>query len=301
MNFRTTDSISNFDLTTRIGAQRSRLSVLQERLTTGKRINRPSDDPSGAEAVLNLRTSQREIEQFQRSAETVNTKLTIADSSLDSYQTTLDRARSLVSQGLTGTATPQARNALATEIESLREQILNVANSKSGSEYVFGGTRQNAAPFDPTTGAPANSPTAAQFVQIEPGANAVAAGVTADKIFADANSDIFADLAAAAAALRGTGNAANDRAALENTNSRLVVYNDQAAIARTTVGANMNASEIAKDNLAAGFISLDERAANIEGADFAGTALEFADAQRALDATLQVAAKSRRSLFDFLG
>ena len=36
----------------RINAQRSRLSVLQERLSTGKRINRPSDDPSGAEAVI---------------------------------------------------------------------------------------------------------------------------------------------------------------------------------------------------------------------------------------------------------
>ncbi|MCY7346003.1 MAG: flagellar hook-associated protein FlgL [Pyrinomonadaceae bacterium] len=299
MIYRVTDSKT--DLTTRIGAQRSRIDVLQERLTTGKRINRASDDPNGAEAVLNLRTSQKQIEQFQRSAQTVNTKLTTADNSLESYQISLDRTRSAISQGLTGTTTQEARNVLATELESLRDRILNIANSKSGDEYVFGGTRQNVPPFDPTTRVPAAAPTAAQFVQIEPGSNAIASGVTADKIFSDASSDIFADLTAAAAALRGTGNAANDRATLVNANARLVVYNDAATNARLIVGTNMKTSEIALENLTGNFLSLDEQATNIEGADFAGTALEFADAQRSFEATLQIAASSRRSLFDYLG
>ena len=171
MTFRVTDSSTNSDLTARIGSQRSRLSLLQERLTTGKRINRPSDDPSGSEAILNLRTSQKEIAQFQRNAQTVNTKLTVADGSLESYQNTLDRVRSLVSQGLTDTTTQEAKNALATELEAIRGRILNIANSKVGDEFVFGGTRQTSAPFDPSTAAPTAVPTASQFVQIEPGGN----------------------------------------------------------------------------------------------------------------------------------
>ena len=103
------------------------------------------------------------------------------------------------------------------------------------------------------------------------------------------------------AALRGTGDAEADRAALENTNDRLSLYNDKASSARTIIGTNLNSSEIALDNLSNSFLSLDEQAASIEDADFAGTALEYADAQRSLEATLQVAAKSRRSLFDYLG
>jgi len=299
MIYRVTDSKTN--LTASIASQRSRIDVLQERLTTGKRINRASDDPNGAEAVLNLRTSQRQIEQFQRSAQTVNTKLTTADNSLESYQISLDRTRSAISQGLNGTTTQEAKNALATELESLRDRMLNIANSKSGDEYVFGGTRQNVPPFDPTTRVPATAPTASQFVQIEPGSNAIASGIAADKIFSDASSDIFADLTAAAAALRGTGNAATDRATLINANARLVVYNDAATNARLIVGTNMKTSESALENLTGNFLSLDEQAANIEGADFAGTALEFADAQSSFEATLQVAASGRRSLFDYLG
>jgi flagellar hook-associated protein 3 FlgL len=301
MNFRIADNASSTDFTSRINSQRNRLSILQERISTGKRINRPSDDPAGAEAVLNLRISQTEIEQFQRNAQTANEKLSATDDALNSYEGMLDRVKTLVSQGLSGTTTQSARNALATEIESLRERILSVSNSKNGDEYVFGGTRQNAPPFDPTTATPANAPTSAQFIQIEPGANAIAVGVTANTVFADANSSIFTDLTNAANALRGTGTATTDQTTLENSMARLKIFSDLVATAHAIVGANMNQTDIAKSNLTTSFLSLDERASNIETADFAETAVGLTDAQRALDATLQVAAKGRRSLFDFLG
>jgi flagellar hook-associated protein 3 FlgL len=301
MNIRVADNTSTTDFTSRINAQRSLLSVLQERLATGKRINRPSDDPAGAELVLNLRTSQAEIEQFQRNAQTANQRLTTSDDTLSGYENILERVRTLVAQGLSDTGTQQSRNAAATEIESLRSRILSVANTKNGDEYVFGGTRQNVPPFDPATAIPANTSTSPHFIQVEPGANAIASGVTADTVFSDANSTIFADLTNAVNALRGTGNAAADRATLESTMSRLSIYGDLISTAHATIGANMNATEIVKDNLATSFLSFDERASAIEGADFAATAVGLADAQRALDATLQVAARGRRSLFDFLG
>ena len=301
MNIRVADSSSSNNFTSRINAQRNRLNILQERLATGKRINRPSDDPSGTEIVLNLRTSQTQIEQFQRSAEAVSQKLTAADDTLSGYENILDRVRTLVSQGMTGTATQQVKNAVATEIESLRSRLLSIANTKNGDQYVFGGTRQNAPPYDPTTGVPANTPASVQFVQIEPGANAVASGVTAETVFGDSNSTIFNDLTNAVNALRGTGNQAADDLTLQNTMNRLIVYSDLAATAHATIGANMNAAEVAYDSLTSSFLSLDERASAIENADFAETAVGLADAERALEATLQVAARGRRSLFDFLG
>ena len=301
MNYRIADTTSSSDFASRINSQKSRLNILNERLTTGKRINRPSDDPGGAEIVLGLRTSQTEITQFQRSTQAANQKLTAADDTLNSYETILERVRTLVTQGLSDTTTQDARNALATEIDTLRTRILNIANSTNNGEYLFGGTRQNVPPFDPTTGVPAATPAAAQFVQIEPGANAVPVGVTADTIFKDATSTIFTDLTAATTALRGTGNTATDRTTLEATSARLGIYTGLVNNGRAIVGANMNAADIAKDNLSANFLSFDERANDIEDADFAATAVALTDAQRSLDATLQVAAKGRRSLFDFLG
>ena len=298
---RVSDASASSDLAARIGVQRSRLNILQERLASNKRINRPSDDPTGADAVLRLRTSQTEIEGFKRSAKTANQRLTAADDALQSYEPIIERVRGLVTQGLTDTTTQDAKNALATELDSLRSRILNVANAKNGDEYLFGGTRQNAPPFDPTTGVPAATPTNPQYVQIEPGANAIATGVTAETVFADANSTIFADLTAAAQALRETGNPVADRATLQNTNSRLIVYTGLANVVHAKVGAGLNTTESAQDKLSADFLSLNERASSIEDADFAATALDLNQTERSLDATLQVAGRQHRSLIDFLG
>lgn len=301
MNFRTTDTSSASISAARINAQRNRLSTLQEQIASGKRINRPSDDPNGAEFVIRLKTSQSEITQFKRTATTANQKLTAADDSLSNYENILERVRTLVAQGMSDTATQTAKNSLATEIESLRSRILNVANSKYGDEYLFGGTRQNAPPFDPVTAAPAATPTSAQHMQIEPGTNAIAVGVTADTFLTDATGDIFTDLTNAAAALRGTGNPTTDRTTLETTMTRIATYNDLVNIAHSRIGANMNTTEAALENLTNNFLSLDERVNEIEGADFAETALKLAEAQRTLEATLQVTAQNRRNLFDFLG
>jgi flagellar hook-associated protein 3 FlgL len=301
MNYRITDNSSAARFTSRVNAQQNRLNTLQEQLASGKRINRPSDDPNGAEAVITLRTSQKEIEQFQRSAQTAQQKLVAADDTLNGYENLLQRVRTLVTQGLSDTATQTAKNALATEIETLRGRILNVANSNYNGEYLFGGTRQNAPPFDQTTAAPAATPATAQHIQIEPGANAIAVGVTAESFLSDATSDIFTDLTDAVAALRGTGNPTADRTALETTMSRLAIYNDLANVAHTNIGANMNAAELAQENLTNNFQTLAERISAVEDIDFAETAINLAETQRNLEAILQATANRPRSLFDLLG
>lgn len=301
MNFRITDNSTQAKSIANINVQRSRLSVLQERVSTSKKINRASDDPSGAEAVINLKTSQTAIAQFQRSAATANQKLTATDDALNSYNDILNRLKTLTTQGLSDTNTPQSRAAIATEIDSLRDRALNLANTKNGNEYVFGGTRQNAAPFDPATAAAATTPTSAQYVQIEPGATAIAVGTTADTVFADSSSTIFADLSAAASALRGTGDSAADKATLQNTMSRLGVYSNLQNTAQVRVGVNMQYTTTAQDQLTASSQTIDTKVSSLESADFAETALDLTNTQNALNATLQATVQGRRSLFDYLG
>ena len=301
MNLRIVDSTSNSSVKARINMQRGRISVLNERIATGKRINRPSDDPGGTQKVLNLRTSQVEIEQFKANAHAASQKLTFADDALSGYETVMERIRTLVAQGMSGTGTPTTQASIAAEVESLRGRVLNIANTKNGNEYVFGGTRQIEPPFNPITSAPPEKIATPQYVQIEPGTNAIAVGVVGETIFSDATSNILIDLDAAIAALRGTGDPVVDRATLENTMGRLSIYRDQVTSAHATVGANMNATDLALDNLTMSSLALDERASSIEDADYAETALGLADAQRNLDAILQVAARGTRSMFDFMG
>jgi flagellar hook-associated protein 3 FlgL len=299
---RITNSITGSTFSAGINLQRNKLNVLQEQISTNKRINRPSDSPGDAETVLNLKTSQTAIEQFKRNAATVYQKLTVADDTLNNYETILNRVQTLVSQGLSDTTTsPTAKNSLATELETLRQSVLNIANTKQDNHYVFGGTRQNEAPFDPSTATPATLPATSQYVQIEPGASPIRAGVTAESFLSDANSTIFTDLTSAIDALRGTGDAVADKATLKNTISRVHIYTDLAANAHAVIGANTNTAETVQDELLTSSTTLGERISSLEDIDFAETALQLKDAQNSLEASLQVAATGRRSLFDYLG
>jgi len=72
------------------------------------------------------------------------------------------------------------------------------------------------------------------------------------------------------------------------------------SLSHAVVGANMKISEMALDRLTNDSTSIDQRASQVEDADFAQTALELSDAQSALNAALQTAAASRHSLFDYL-
>ena len=301
MVHRIADNTVNANFRSQISQHQYQLSVLQERLSSGKRINRPSDDPYGLGAVINLRTSHTEIEQFARSASTANNKLVIADESLNGYENVLDRVRTLVTQGLSDTNTQTAKDALATEIEALRSRILSVANSQFGGEYVFGGTRQDVPPFDPLTGTPSVEPTSAQYIQIEPGSDAIAVGVTAETVFADATSNIFADLDLAVAALRGTGDSVVDRTTLEDSFARVKVYSDLAAVSHSFVGVNMEITEIVQDRLNSHELFFESQISSIEDADFAETVFELTETQTALEATYRAAAANRPSLLDFLG
>ena len=288
-------------LAERINMNRLRINRLQEQIASGKRINRPSDDPIGAELVINLKTTRDQIAQYQKVSVTALQKLTAADNAFNNYQLNLDRAKTLISSGLSDITGQSSRDALADELEALRQGFISFANTRNGNEFLFGGNRQNVPPVDPVTGVPAATPTTAQYVQIEPGTNALAVGTTAESFMIDSGVTIFEDLDLAIAALRGTGDPVADQATLTNAMTRLTVFQDRAAEARSRIGVNMQSVERAKDRLSTVDLSVLESISNVEDADFAEAALELGQAQTALEATLAIAARSQRSLIDFLG
>jgi flagellar hook-associated protein 3 FlgL len=301
MNIRITDSSLSSTLANRVNVNRNALEVAQERVSSGKRINRPSDDPFGAEAVLRLRTSQATLEQFQQNAAAVRDGLLVADAALDSHQQLLDRAKYLLTQGASDTTSAASRYAIASEMDLIRQAMLGIANNSSNGSYVFGGTRQNAAPFD-STGTPAAALTSQQMVQIEPGAAPIAAGVTAENIFTNGANTVFASLANVAAALRGTGNPAADKATILSTLDELTAFSGQATNARTQIGANLNAVDDATNRMDGELLSDKALADKYESADLAEASVQLTQADRAYQATLQATAlTNRRSLLDFLG
>jgi flagellar hook-associated protein 3 FlgL len=301
MPIRITDSSLSSRLTSRIAINQRRLEAAQEKLSSGKRINRPSDDPFGAEAVLRFRTAQANIEQFQKNAATVKDSLLAADSVLDSYQRMLDRATALLTQGASDSSNATARSAIAQELEGIRTQMLTIANTRNNDRYLFGGTRQNVAPFD-AMGTAAAGTTTMQLVQIEPDAAVTAAGVTAESIFSNSTTDVFATLESAITALRGTGDDVADRAAVLSAIDGLTGFSNQSEFGRAQLGASLQAVETANTRLEGQWLALQASTDRYELIDIAAVALELTQANNALQATLQATAFSNKgSLMDLIG
>lgn len=126
----------------------SKLQDVQERLSSGKRINRPSDDPLGAIKTLDYRTIVSNIDRFLRNVSFGNTWVNQIDSVMSNMGNLVSRAKSLAISQASDTADATSRRGTAQEVEGLLRQMINLANTQVGENYVFGGSITNRAPFD---------------------------------------------------------------------------------------------------------------------------------------------------------
>lgn len=128
----------------------AKLASLQNQVSSGKRINQPSDDPLGASVGLSVRNSQADVARYSAAAADAHSRLEQAASLATDANTALSRVRELVVQGLNDTLGPTERRTIATEIEELGKQLLQLANTKTDGRYVFGGTKTSTPPFAET-------------------------------------------------------------------------------------------------------------------------------------------------------
>ena len=131
-----------------------RLGRLQQQLSSGKVLSRPSDSPTGSVASLRLRSEVHTNEQYERNASDALGWLGTIDKSLTGSLSLLRRARDLTLQGMSsGTAAaPAAREAVAAELRALRENLLGVANTRYLDRPVFGGTTTGTQAYDSAGG-----------------------------------------------------------------------------------------------------------------------------------------------------
>lgn len=128
--------------------QQSRLNETQLKLSEGKRILNPSDDPIGSGIALNLRQQIESAKQFSKNGQTAQTSLEITESSLANVTDILNRIRELVLQGSNGTLSYADRDSLATEIERRYDELLGIANTQlADGKYIFAGFRSGVEPF----------------------------------------------------------------------------------------------------------------------------------------------------------
>jgi flagellar hook-associated protein 3 FlgL len=137
-----------------IGAQRNlqagaaKLSELQEKAMTLNKISKPSDDPVAVADSLQVRAQQRATEQYGRNIDNGDGWLTMADSALNTSGTLLNRVRDLTLQGANdGVMSPEAKESIANELQALKIDLLNQANTQYLGRNVFAGSSDAAQAF----------------------------------------------------------------------------------------------------------------------------------------------------------
>ncbi|HPI92635.1 MAG TPA: flagellar hook-associated protein FlgL [Deltaproteobacteria bacterium] len=124
-----------------------KLFRLNNQISSGKRIDTPSEDPIGMSSVLIYRTELNAYTQYKKSIDYGNGWLNQMDSILQDTDDLLARASELAVQAASSTSTEETRLGAAEEIEEIRAMILSNANTKYGNKYIFGGTMTQNAPF----------------------------------------------------------------------------------------------------------------------------------------------------------
>lgn len=137
-----------------VDAQSSWLRTGKE-LSTGKKISTPSDDPIAASQAIVISQAQAQNKQYSLARTFATQRESLEDNILNQVVSVIQSAMEKVIQSGNSTLSDENRGSLATDLEGIRNQLLNLANSTDGNgRYIFAGYQTENPPFaaDATTG-----------------------------------------------------------------------------------------------------------------------------------------------------
>ena len=147
---RITNKMMTANIKRNVFRQSEQLLRSQEILTSGKRINRPSDDPVGIGKVLDYRKTLASFEQYERNIQQAKNRIEFMETTLEGVDELIVDAKNwAVNQSGSSTAD---RDAAIKSVQNIREQLLQLANSKMGRNYIFSGFQTDTPAFDASGG-----------------------------------------------------------------------------------------------------------------------------------------------------
>lgn len=126
----------------------SRFLTMQTQLSTGRRINKASDDPVGTVRDLDYRNELAHVAQHQRTIGTALTWTNTYDSLLADVSDFLSTGKEIAVAMADGTYDDVARSASANEIQSLFDRLIQIGNTELEGRRIFGGTATRSKPFE---------------------------------------------------------------------------------------------------------------------------------------------------------
>lgn len=304
---RVTQSMLSNNMLRNLNNSNSKMGKLQEQLSSGSKLTRPSDDPVATVKGIGYRTTLVKNDQYTRNMNTVNSWLDSSDDALGQVGSALQRVQELVTQAASDTNTDEDREKIKIEIDQIRQQLRDVANTQVGDSYIFSGTKT----LDPLfTSSTANSSADDKNVPLNGNSENITMEVY-DDVTLDVNVDgktLFSDIdnlmADVQTALRDTD------ALNAGTTSGTVIGNllgnisdvqDEALQARAVVGAKQNRVDMMTDRLSIQKISTTKQMSDNEDADYEETITNLITEESIHRAALSVGGRIiQPTLVDFL-
>jgi len=291
----------------------TKLTAAQLQLETGKKINVPSDDPTGTVVAMKSQAEIAAQQQYQRNANDGLAWLGTIDGALTGIGTSLQSAYTLAVQASnTATLTPTSATALAEEIDSIKQTVLSSANTQYLGRPVFGGTTTGSAAYaeDADTGQvtyTGNDGTISRRV----GANTIVpVSLSNTSVFgpdSSAGTDVFTDLSNLSAALRSwTGTSADTvdggaASVIQQSMTALKGDIQRVSGAQAQEGAYYNQITTAKNFLGSSILALQQVNSDAVNVDVAQATINLQTQSTAYQAALAATGKTaQQSLLDYL-
>ena len=291
-----------------------KLQTLQLAAATGKRLNRPSDDPTAISPVLSARTQIQTSDRYIETIESGLDRIDNMDGYLDSIENTLVRAKEISIATVNGSLSKADMNTYADEVQQLRESLIADANTQLDGKYVFAGFAENTQPFaadNPSQPVSSTNPVVYsgdqgaleyeispnELINVNiPGNVLMQGGAVNNGPPATGAVDIFTVVTQLEENLRD-----GDVPALESSIEDLESAANQIRAQRSLKGNIGRRLETARDQMEEIKIDMEEFRSRFEDADILETITELQQQQQSFQAALNVTGKvSELSILDYL-
>ena len=123
-----------------VAGSEERLQKLQDMASSGMKFQKPQDDPIGVQRSMSLRHDQVRNEQYLQNLSRAKSWMEYTEQALSDLSGTLNRAQEIGLRGVTGTMPQDGKNAIAAEVQQLREEVESLKVRTMEGKTVLTGT-----------------------------------------------------------------------------------------------------------------------------------------------------------------
>ena len=287
---RVTNSMMTATVKRNLFRQAEQLARKQETMASGKRINRPSDDPLGFGKVLDYRKTLSSLEQYDRNIQNAKNRIQFLETTLEGVEDLMVDAKNWAVNQSGSEA--MDREAAITSVRNIRDQLVQLGNSKMGNVYVFSGFQTLTPPFDASG---AYSGDNGYFSVMTADNMEMQVEADGSRVFQGAE-DVFDALDQLLIGLQS-----DDVTLIRNQIDRFDLAKDQVQMVRAESGAKYQQLELVEQQTAKLKITFEEMMDSTEKAIVEETIIDFNNQELAYELSLNAAAKIiQPTLMNFL-